>query len=221
MTRQGNIARWMVMAVLVVPIMLYLYLRFGADHKFDRVPFQYEITTNGDSAIRRLPVFSMVSTDGDTITDEDLKGNICFIMFASGEPDPENKVMVMHGLLKRLYDNVEWDRGVNLRLVTFHTGDSTAQFATFADTLGVGEGWLFLSGNPQATQAVGEAAGITAFTWDTTSTAPVETYSVVLVDKEGRFRSLYGNGMDWGNERKMEEDYITLMRLEYPEELEK
>lgn len=213
-------AKRIVLAVFVVPLLVYLFLWNFSKPVRDNVPFVHKVV-GSDSLVRTLPEFSLLNLDGEEITQEDLLGNICFISFFSVNEDTLSRVL--HGNLRRTYKNLDWERKPGVRFININTGDSLPAIHAYRDTQKELDSryWMTLYGADSVIyQLAGESLDLPKFNNNPEGPYRLTSQYVCMVDKEGRLRK-YFLGTDLGHERKMQEDIIALMRMEYPEELER
>lgn len=207
--------------VLFVPLVLLIFFYRGVEHRFDRVPYVYDIVANGDTAFHALPDFAFVDLQGDSVGRADLEGYILFLSFFAVEDDGLARTTVLMGNLQRIFDNVEWELDPPIRFVSINTGDSLAAIQAFAAARDHDAAhWWLLSGNPaDAARLGGEALNFPEFSRWQAGYPAFTSQTVALVDKSGRVRR-YFIATDLQEERKMQEDLVTLLRLDYPEDLE-
>lgn len=220
MTISPGAAKTVIIAVFIVPVVIYLYLYNFSRPVRENVPFVYQVE-NGDSTIRELPEFNLYNLAGEEVSKSDLLGKISFVSFFSLKEDTLTKVL--HGNLQRTYKNLNWEREPNLRFIHINTGDSLSDIESYLDKMKEVDPryWITLRGADSVIhEFAGKALDLPKFR--TASTEPYQLTSqyVGLFDKEGRLRKFY-IGTDLAHERKMQEDIIALMRMEYPEELER
>jgi len=209
-----------VLAVFVVPLLIWLFLMFFSSPVRDHVPFVYQVEA-GDSSIRSLPDFALYNLAGDEVSKSDLLGNICFVSFFSLAEDTLTRVL--HGNLRRTYKNLNWDRAPSVRFININTGDSLPAVQAYRDTQKELDSryWMTLHGADSVIyKLAGQSFDLPKFRDNATGPHKLTSQYVCLVDKEGRYRKFY-IGTDLGHERSMQEDIIALMRMEYPEELGK
>ncbi|MDX2250567.1 MAG: SCO family protein [Bacteroidia bacterium] len=197
--------------VFVVPLLVYFFLFVGTKQQFNRVPFVYKITETGDTLNYGIPGFRMVNTDGDTVSQKNLLGNICIIGFYS--PQGENYTnTALIGNLRRTFDNIAWEKKPAIKFILFSVEDSTSTLKAFTDSLGVDtQNWMFVSGSGDAIVTVAEGLGVPDFQ---RFPQPFTSPTVVLTDREGMVRKQY-IATDLVEERKIQEDLITLLRVDY------
>ncbi|MEM8887367.1 MAG: hypothetical protein AAGD28_05230 [Bacteroidota bacterium] len=220
MTISPGAAKTVIIAVFIVPILIYLYLYNFSHPVRDNVPFVYQVE-NGDSTVRSLPEFTLENLAGESITQDDLLGNICFVSFFSLEEDTLSRVL--HGNLQRTYKNLDWEREPSIRFVNINTGDSLDAIQSYRDKLEELDSrfWLTLRGaDTMIYDLAGKALDLPKFREEPTAAYQKTSQYVGLFDKEGRLRKFY-IGTDLAHERKMQEDIIALIRMEYPEELKR
>ncbi|MEZ4825792.1 MAG: hypothetical protein R3C61_05775 [Bacteroidia bacterium] len=212
MAKRSIIGPIILIGIFVVPLAGYFFLKLATSQQFNKMPFVYQIQENGDTVYYRLPVFHFQSLDGDSVSGEALLGNICLLGFFSPEGEPMVNTAFI-GNLKRTFDNIAWERSPDIRFALFCEKDTTGKLRAYVDSLDVNpDQWMFLTASAEALQNLAEEGlGITDFT---SSGKPFSSGLVVLTDKEGRVRKKY-NATNLIEERKIQEDLITLLRLEY------
>jgi hypothetical protein len=224
----ANRPRWvtpiLLLVLLALPLSLFLLINFGAEQQFDRVPTEYDIV-NGDTVVHTLPIFSLRTLDGDTLTQADFLGKITFFdFFALGVDDSFTRVqtLVLHGNLKRTYDNVEWQLDPPIQFVSINTGNSLEAVKAYAAEREVDPTyWPVLVGDSADIMALAKATfHLPAFNGRTAADLPFTAQTIAMVDKVGTIRKYYV-ATNLIEERKIQEDLITLLRLEYPEDLKK
>lgn len=199
--------------VFGIPLLTYLFLFVGTEQQFNRVPYQYDIGADGDTLWHTLPDFSLVDVEGNTVTREDLVGNICITGFIS--PDGEDiKTVALIGNLRRSYDNIDWDKNPDIRFIFISTSDSLPALQAYADSVDLDPRyWMFLSGDDDEVNRVAQSFHIEEFE-NRSDSKPFTSQTVILTDKTGKARKYY-IGTDLSEERKIQEDLIALMRLDY------
>ncbi|MDX1905542.1 MAG: hypothetical protein SF053_00805 [Bacteroidia bacterium] len=211
--------RLAIIALFVLPLALYLTMRSCSSPVFHTLPFEYSVI-NGDTVFHKVPVFSLtqVST-GATLTQDSLSGNICLIEFFSLRDTLITKIK--HGHIRRFYDNVDWSMYDHLRIVSVNVGDSPAEVQAYATGLGVDlHNWMILTGDTTQLLALGQdGLRLSAFTGATGTQLPTDTPLAAFVDKQGRVRRLF-DITDLGAVRKIEEDFRSILRLEYNSDIE-
>ncbi len=206
-----------------MPLILVAFLYLFSKPVYHSVPYVYETMANGDSTIRSLPEsFTLYDLDSNEWSSESLKGHMLLINFFSARDDSGSKRTVLHGNLKRIYDNVKWENNPKLRFLSISTGDSLADLKAYEPQM---EGvdarfWPILHGDKEtvynfAANALGnkrmmrEGKDFTGFT----------DFYVSLVDKEGKLRANFV-GTNLQEERKLQETLVALWRLEYEDEID-
>jgi len=216
--------RWILLITLLLPLGFYFFLYTGTQQKFEHVPYSYKIKS-GDTVFHRLPAFDLVRTDQQSITDQDVESYISIICFFAVGDDADKKTTVLFGNLQRIYDNVDWEMNPPFRFVAINTGDSASLAAAFEakrtrETKVEPEKWWTLTGEQADVAAIGKSMGLEDFAYKDSVYRPFTSQVAALVDKEGRVRKLYV-ATDLQEERKIQEDLITLLRLDYPEEIKR
>lgn len=206
--------------VLFVPMLLLFLFYRGVDHQFDRVPYQFDLVEEGDTVYHTLPDFSLLDLKGDTLGREALQGYVTFLSFFAVEDDDLARTTVLMGNLQRIFDNVEWALDPPIRFVSINTGDSLPAIRAFAEARTHDlTHWPLWGGNAaDAARIGGRALNFPEFSRWQAGYPAFTSQTVALIDKSGRVRQYY-IATDLQEERKMQEDLVTLLRLDYPEDL--
>lgn len=208
------------LVVLLLPIVVFTFMYTMTEQNFERLPFEYDLVENGDTVFHRIPDVVFTEISGDTFTTSDLSGNLVFVDFYTVREDSLKLTTVLHGNLKRTYDNVMWDRTPPIRFVSVNTGDDLDEIAAHKESLEASApGWQFVNVSDDDLRKLIDAFQIPAFGKWTPGEKPITAQTVAFIDKEGFVRK-YFLGTDLAEERKMQEDIISIMRMEYPEDLE-
>ena len=216
--------RWILLITLLLPLGIYFFLYTGTTQKFEHVPYAYSVES-GDTVFHRLPTFDLVRTDQQAISEEDLGPYISIITFFAVGDDADKKTTVLFGNLQRIYDNIDWEMNPPFRFVSINTGDSAALAAAFEsrrvrETEVDPQHWWTLSGEQQMVATIGKALYVPGFEAKDSVFTPFTSQVAALVDKSGKVRKLYV-ATDLQEERKIQEDLITLLRLDYPEDIKR
>lgn len=172
----------------------------------------------GDTTYHYLPDFTLLNLEGDTLTKQDMLGKVLIVSFFEVEDDSMDRTTVLHGNLKRIYDNIDWDEKPNLRFLTINTGDPLSAIEAYTAKQEVDPSyWITAYGPGEDIKAFGKAFRLAEFEHWQPGDAPKTIQWIALVDKEGQVRSYY-LGTDLAEERRIQEDYIALIRLIYPED---
>ncbi|GAB4419323.1 MAG: hypothetical protein OHK0039_31600 [Bacteroidia bacterium] len=221
MLDQRKRIRLLMLTVLVLPVVLFGLGYFAVDHRFEHVAFQYTLAPGGDTVFHRLPAFALPVAGGDTLRDSDLRGGVSYLSFVGCEDDAAKRRTVLLGNLKRFYDNIEWDKAPAIRFITLSTGDSLPQVRALADSVGLPAAhWTFAATDTAQLARLIQELRVPGFERWQPGDAPFTAQTVVMLDPEGRVRQYY-IATDLKEERRMQEDLITLLRLEYPDELKR
>lgn len=208
------------LVVLLLPILVFTFMYTLTNQNFERLPFEYDLVENGDTVFHRVPDVVFTEISGDTFTTSDLNGHLVFMDFYTVREDSLKLTTVLHGNLKRTYDNIMWDRKPPIRFVSVNTGDDSDQTAAHKESLeATSPGWQFVSVTEKDLQTLIDAFQIPAFGKWAPGDVPITAQTIAFIDKEGFVRK-YFLGTDLAEERKMQEDIISIMRMEYPEDLE-
>lgn len=210
--------------VFVLPLLIYIFMYTGTETVFSGVPYAYHLDNSGDTVFHRVPDFSIQPVyDPAPLTQEDLMGHITVMGFVSLSDDSLKKTTVLQGNLKRIYDNIIWDTEPPFQFLSISWGDSVGAIQAYqARQDSDSTHWIY---------AVSDTATVYKLAWESfrldefmgknaTNLAPFTAQTVVLIDKSGRVRKTYV-ATDLQQERKMQEDLIALLRMDYPEDLPK
>ncbi|MEL6588655.1 MAG: hypothetical protein AAFQ68_01165 [Bacteroidota bacterium] len=207
--------------VLGMPLALVAFLYLFSKPVYHSVPYIYEQTANGDSAIRTLPeAIQLYDVAGNSWDEQALKGNLLLINFFSARDDSGSKRTVLHGNLKRIYDNVQWEDEPNLRFLSISTGDSVADLQAYAPQMEDVDPryWPILYGDSASISRLATALGNRRIEREGPDFAPFTDFYVYLVDKEGQLRDEF-IGTNLQEERKLQETLVALWRLEYTDDI--
>ena len=217
---QGRSAVWILLIVLLVPLMVFGFMYMFTEQNFERLPYQYDLVEHGDTVFHRVPDVVFATLEGDTLSPDDLKGSLVFMDFYTVREDSQKLTTVLHGNLKRTYDNVMWEREPPIRFVSVNTGDHPEEIEAHRASLEAeAPGWLFVTVSENDLIKLGDAFQLPAFGKYSPGSAPFTEQLVAFIDKEGFVRK-YFIGTDLAEERKMQEDIISILRMEYPEDLD-
>ena len=213
-----KLAIGMVMAVILLPLIGYFILRFGTVQQFNTLPYQYMAGPEGDSVVRELPDILLYRADSIPVTRDSLLNHLTYIDFFSFKDTLETTVL--HGHIQRLYDNMKWDDYDGIRFVSINTGDDPAAVDAYRKRIKADPNrWMIVTGDEQELFRLGnDALGLGEFAQKSPGAQPFTSATVSLVDKAGKVRKYY-QGYDLGQVRKIQEDMITLFRLEYTDDL--
>lgn len=215
----GRRAVWILLLVLALPIAVFLFMYNFTKQNFTGLPYEYDLIENGDTVFHRVPDIVFTDLEGRSFPASELEGNLVFLDFFTLRQDSLKLTAVLHGNLKRTYDNVMWERNPPIRFVSVSTGDQAEELLAHAQSLGAeAPGWQLVTVSPEDLQKLGDAFQIPDFSKQKIGEQPFTSQVVVFLDKKG-FARKYFTGTDLAEERKMQEDLITLFRLEYPDDL--
>ncbi|MEO1450580.1 MAG: hypothetical protein AAFV07_13710 [Bacteroidota bacterium] len=209
--------------VFLLPMLIYIFLYTGTETVFNGVPYAYHLSTSGDTVFHRVPAFSVEPVYEETaLSASDLKGYISIIGFVSLEDDSMKKTTVLQGNLKRIYDNIIWDADPPFRFVSISWGDSLEALQAYqARQDSDSTKWIYAMADTSTVWNIAwEAFRLEEFRGRGPAVPPFTAQTIALLDKAGRVRKTYV-ATDLQEERKIQEDLIALLRLEYPEDLPK
>ncbi len=215
----GRRAVWILLLVLALPIAVFLFMYNFTQQNFTRLPYEHDLIENGDSVFHRIPDVVFTDLNGRSFPASELEGNLVFLDFFTLRQDSLKLTAVLHGNLKRTHDNVMWERNPPIRFVSISTGDQLEELQAHASSLEAeAPGWQIVTVSQEDLLRLGDAFQIPDFSKQMPGQQPFTSQTVVFLDKEGYARK-YFTGTDLAEERKMQEDLITLFRLEYPDDL--
>lgn len=216
----SRFTRPILLIALLLPLGLLTFIYLGTTQEFDRVPYEYDII-DGDTVYHTLPVFSLINTEGDTVTQADLKGKIVLLSFFAVGDDSLSKTTVLFGNLMRTYENIEWDMEPPFQFVSISTGDSLGVVRAFAQgqASDPAHWWFWTGEQAEVLKISGRALAFPELEKEEPGFDPFTSQRVALIDKEGRVRRYYV-ATDLQEERDIQEDLITLLRIDYPEDIE-
>ncbi|MFK7924758.1 MAG: SCO family protein [Bacteroidia bacterium] len=209
--------------VLGMPLVLVAFLYLFSNTVYHSVPYVYETQANGDSVIRSLPEqLTLYDLDGNEWTSENMKGKMLLINFFSARDDSGSKRTVLHGNLKRIYDNVQWENKPNLRFLSISTGDSLPDLKEYEPQMEDVDSqfWPIVYADRTAIyELMADALGNKRMMREGRDYEPFTDFYVALIDKEGKLRANYV-GTNLQEERKLQETLVALWRLEYEDDID-
>ncbi|MCI4668646.1 MAG: hypothetical protein MRZ79_10970 [Bacteroidia bacterium] len=222
-------ARVALMVIMAIPLLLIAYFYLFTEPVYRGIPHEYSVD-NGDTLYHKLPPFKLVNQLGDTITENDVKGKILFIDFFSVKPNPKDvRIMdgnkeiplrtVLHGNMARIHKKINWEKNPDIFFLSINTGDSLTDIESYTGSVQWPENnWWVLHGPQTEVLKIGQAA----FKWEefdglNAPFQPITGTRVAMVDKAGSPRGYY-LATDLQQERQMLQDYVALLRFDYPEE---
>ena len=210
-------------AILLVPLVLYFVFREISHPVFNSVPFQYRMEASGDSSLYELENLPAFHVDGKPLSSTDFEDKILLIDFFS--LSDTLRTTVLHGNLQRVYDNIR-DTDY-IRMFSINTGDTinsdlvdyAADFEPYGDTWQV----LWMDSTSVRQTALAQLGIQEVRKWYDLKARNKEfpeftSQTLALLDKEGKVRK-YFVATDLGEIKRINEDLRALTVLEYPEEL--
>jgi len=223
-------ARVAILVIMAIPLLLIAYFYLFTEPVYETIPYQYTIEEDGDTLFHELPPFSLVNQHGDTIGLDDVKGKILFIDFFSVKKnDDDVQIMsgnkeiplrtVLHGNLARIHEKIDWEKKPEILFLSINTGDPSEEVDAYVESYQWPENdWWVLRGNLEDVYRIGrDAFKLEEFEGKTPESAPFTVNYVSLLDKEVKVRGYY-IATDLQQERELLQDYVALLRFDYPEE---
>lgn len=177
-------------AILLLPTIIYLaYVNVQGERGFAHLPFITYTDANGEEQKRKAPSFAFVNQDGDTVTDEDLKGKIYVADFFFTSCPTICPIMTAN--MKKV--NERFGHYEDFHLLS-HTVDPTRDtpfvLKEYAERKRLDtEKWDFLTGEKDVLYDVAYDYLSSAMEDSTAPGGFLHTEYFVLVDKEGFLRS--------------------------------
>ncbi|MEM6346338.1 MAG: hypothetical protein AAF927_20790 [Bacteroidota bacterium] len=206
-----------------MPLILVAFLYLFSKPVYHSVPYVYQTLATDDSVVRSLPQdFTLYDLDSNEWTSESLRGHMLLINFFSARDDSGSKRTVLHGNMKRIYDNVKWENNPELRFLSISTGDSLADLKAYEPQMEDVDAryWPILHGDREAVyNLAANALGNSRMLHEGTDYKAFTDFYISLVDKDGKLRANFV-GTNLKEERKLQETLVALWRLEYEDEID-
>lgn len=222
-------ARVVLIAMLVLPVFVYLLFVYGLkDVFFETLPYiQVEELSDGrptgDSAVYIVPDFQFTDQNGEIITQDSLRGNIYVASFFFASCPTICPAMNFH--LQQIADRF---KGFDDFYILSHTVDPERDSVEALKSYAVDNGfdkpnWIFVTGPRDALYDAAKSYYLSAYEDELAPGGFLHSQSVVLVDWEGKIRSRkdeFGNligaydVLDITQLNDLEED-IKVLKAEY------
>jgi protein SCO1/2 len=222
-------ARVVLIAMLVLPVFVYLIFVYGLkDVFFETLPYvKVEVLEEGrptgDSTAYIVPAFAFTDQNGDRVTQENLRGNIYVASFFFASCPTVCPAMNFH--LQQIADRF---KGFDDFYILSHTvdpqRDSVEALKLYAQNNNFDRpNWFFVTGARNDLYAAAKNYYLSAYEDELAPGGFLHSQSVVLVDWQGRIRSRkddYGNllgaydVLDVTQLNDLEED-IKVLKAEY------
>jgi len=223
--QKNKIQALTLLAILLVPLLLYTFMRGCSRPVFKAVPKVCDTTwqeNKKDFSVKcyELPDFSLQDQEGNRFTKEYTKDNVYVIsFFATQLTDSIMRIQrnVMHGNIKEdYYDNAEKIDYVKVLSIST-TQDSPEALREYRKLLDVkSPKWTFLTGSKTEVWKIANALNIPEFKGKDTTAAVFAVPTIAFVDKKGQVRSYY-TATQLGKEGlyTLKEDLRALIMQEY------
>jgi len=186
-----------VIALLAVAIVIAAYLTFS---QRGQNPIQRMQAPPGETAAAQpaelpklwaLPDFSLTERSGQTVTLNDLKGNVWLAdFFYTSCPGPCPMLSTRLGDVQKAIGGAK-----DVRLVSISTDpekDTTETLKEYAKHYQAGDHWLFLTGDKAEIYKLGNQGFKLSVVEDRTAAEPIiHSTRIALVDREGIVRGVY------------------------------
>lgn len=189
MKKESGAKKYLVLfAILFLPTIAYLFFVRG-EHNFAHLPFITYTDINGVEQNRKAPDFSFTNQNGETITEQDLRGNIYLVDFFFTSCPSICPIMTAN--MMKIQDR--FSHYDEFRLVS-HTvdpkRDTPEKLKEYADDRKIDlTKWHFLTGQKDSLYTVAYDYLCSAMEDSLADGGFLHTEYFVLVDKEGFLRS--------------------------------
>lgn len=222
-------ARVAILVIMAIPLLLIAYFYLFTEPVYTGIPYQYSVE-GGDTTYHELPDFRLVNQHGDTIGREDVAGKVLFIDFFSTSLNSDDvRIMdgnkeiplrtVLHGNMARIHKKINWEKNPDIFFLSINTGDSVSSIDAYMNSFQWPENnWWVLHGDQAEVLKIAKEN----FRWEefdgkSAPFKPLTATKVAMLDKDGKARGYY-IATDLQQEREMLQDYVALLRFDYPEE---
>jgi protein SCO1 len=208
---------------LVVSVFAVAFGMFSCDSSPKRLPIlgerdvvtrQVDGKTVEDTVYNTIPDFSFVNQNGDTVTQEIVKGKIYVTdFFFTSCP---TICPVMKKQMSKVYQKFKENPEVMILSHSIDpTHDTPQVLHQYAEDLGVqGTQWQFLTGPKEKIYEIGQGSYlVTAKEDDTAEGGYIHSGAFILVDKDRRVRGMYDGTTEEGAEKLMKD--IEVLLAEY------
>ena len=216
MKKRNTTGAIVLLLILLLPMTLYFTFKSLTYPIYKSFPYEYRYTADGDSIPFSVPTFTLTTAENQVFTQDSMLGHISFVAFVSHPDSQETRLLTE--TLSRIYQNLTQNAG-NIQFISIQTGDSLMQdVRALSDREKADPNrWIFAGGNQAEVLRMGSELGLRQFEDKSVGVAPFTAYEIAMVDKGGKVRKIH-LAIDLGNLRKITEDLISLISLEYPEE---
>lgn len=220
MANSSKLTKLIIFITFVIPPLIFAFFYLGTNQVFEEFSYEYHLIDKGDTVFHTYPSFAFQDLEGNPVGPEELKGKVCLVSFFTVHDDSFKRTTVLNGNLRRVYDNIEWEKDPPFRFISINMGDSLPDILRYEAEMGVDKkNWTILRGSQEDIYRL----AMQGFVMDEFATKrpgdePFTAQTIAMVDKEGFVRR-YFVATDLGQERKLQEDLIAILRLVYPEDI--
>lgn len=223
---KGKVRSLILMSLIVVPLLLYAFLKSCTTQVFKPVPKMYTLQGDKDTLFHQMPAFSGINASGKVVTQADFKDKVTIVYFFSPADDSLNKVLytVLIGNLKNDFWELAKDVSY-VRVLGVCTGDiSQEKLAEYQKDIGIsGDMWQCISADKANVWALAkkgfhlpELNGLDSLQ------QPFTAPTIAFVDKSGFVRGYYeATQLGIGGLRTLGEDLRALLMQEYKHDFKK
>jgi len=220
MMKRKNIKRLTLFALLGVPTLVFLLLKYGGQNYYDLPVFDPEVPgceLNLVDGHHQVPNYTLTDAKGSAFSyAQDLKGKIHVVGFFS--TGCQNNCLQIFTELERVQDALELP---DLQLLTISTDpkhDTPEKLRTFASEQGItADNWHILTGEQAQVQHIARC-GYFSLGPEAEAYSSGEAYGthLVLVDKEGKLRGFF----EPNDREEIDRLIIEIQILKYQDRLE-
>lgn len=225
--KKNQIQAVTLIVVVAFPLLLYFFVKYSSTAHFERLPFQYSLSAEGDTIFHKMPAFSFTDQTGKSFSQSDMLDDVYVVSFFDGmeeehimEKSDRYNFLLMPNL-KKVYDNAAEAPMVKiLSISTSPDTDSLPVLQFWSEKYGGNPSkWIFARGPIEDVWRIGlNTFSMKEFMEKTRNRGPFTARVIALVDKDGMVRKYYEGTNDFGIEKQLFEDLRALLTLEYKED---
>ena len=211
----------MLIGIIVVPLLIYTFLKVFTKPVFRHVNYLKVKTEMGDSAKAEMPDFLLYDQDGKPFGKSQMKDKLYVVYFFSSQGDTV-VTKVANGYLKEdVYENSE--RADFIRILAISTTSQKDAGAYIQKTINKLEvkspKWTWLTGsNKEIWNIAKNGLGVPEFQGTDSTVVPFTAQTVCLIDNKGFLRGRYEiTNPGIGGGRTLQEDIRTILSTEFDE----
>jgi protein SCO1/2 len=82
--KKNQIQAATLIVVVAFPLLLYFFVKYSSTAHFERLPYQYSLSPEGDTVYHWMPDFSFTDQNGESIIKDDMLGDVYIVSFFDG-----------------------------------------------------------------------------------------------------------------------------------------